>query len=44
MKKTKKNDNATVHRRKRRSNLLDDEFLVKVKDGDWSSTGLKGNF
>ena len=44
MKKTKKNDNATVHRRKRRSNLLDDEFLVKVKDGDWSSIGLKGNF
>ena len=32
MKKKKKNDNATVHRRKGRPNLLDDEFLVKVKD------------
>ena len=30
--KDKKNDNATVHRRKGRPNLLDDEFLVKVKD------------
>ena len=30
--KDKKNDNATVHRRKGRSNLLDDEFLVKAKD------------
>ena len=30
--KGKKNDNATVHRRKGRPNLLDDEFLVKVKD------------
>ena len=44
MKKTKKNANATVHRRKGRLNLLDEEFLVKVKDGDWSSIGLKGNF
>ena len=32
MKRQKKNDNATVHRRKDRPNLLDDEFLVKVKD------------
>ena len=32
MKKNKKNDNATVHRRKGTPNLLDDEFLVKVKD------------
>ena len=30
--KDKKNDNATVHRRKGRRNLLDYEFLVKVKD------------
>ena len=30
--KGKRNDNATVHRRKGRPNLLDDEFLVKVKD------------
>ena len=30
--KDKKNDNATVHRRKGRRNLLDDEFLVNVKD------------
>ena len=30
--KNKKNDNATVHRRKARPNLLDDEFLVKVKN------------
>ena len=32
MKKTRKSDNATVHRGKGRPNLLDDEFLVKVKD------------
>ena len=32
MKKTKKNHNATVHRRKGRPNILHDEFLVKVKD------------
>ena len=32
MKKTKKNDNATVHRRKGRPNLLDDKFVVNVKD------------
>ena len=32
LKKTRKSDNATVHRRKGRPNLLDDEFLVKVKD------------
>ena len=32
MKKTKKTDNAIVHRRKGRPNLLDDEFLLKVKD------------
>ena len=30
--KNNKKDNATVHRRKGRSNLLDDDFLVKVKD------------
>ena len=30
--KDKKNDNATVHRRKGRPKLLDDEFLVKVED------------
>ena len=36
LKKTKKkknnNNNAPVHRRKGGPNLLDDEFLVKVKD------------
>ena len=32
MKKTKTNDNATVHRRKNRSILTDDEFRKKVKD------------
>ena len=32
MKKIKKTDNAIVHRRKGRPNLLDDEFLLKVKD------------
>ena len=32
MKKKKKIDNATVHRRIDRRNLLDDEFFVKVKD------------
>ena len=31
-KKTKKNDNAIVLRRKGRPSLLDDEFYVKVKD------------
>ena len=31
-KKTKKNDNAIVLRRKGRTSLLDDEFYVKVKD------------
>ena len=30
--KDKKNDNANLHRRKGRPNLLHDEFLVKVKD------------
>ena len=30
--KDKKNNSATVHRRKGRPNLLDDEFFVKVKD------------
>ena len=32
MKRTEKNDNATVHRREGRPNFLDDEFLLKVKD------------
>ena len=32
IKKDKKKDNVTVHRRKGRANLLDDEFLVKVKE------------
>ena len=32
VKKDKKSDTATVHRRKGRSNLLDQKFLVKVKD------------
>ena len=32
LKKAKKNDNAPVHRRKGRSDLLDDEFFGKVKD------------
>ena len=44
MKKTKKN-NATVHRRKGRPKLLDDEFIVNSeRRGDWSSYGLRGNF
>ena len=32
MKKSQKNDNATVHRRKGRPNLLDDEFVLKMKN------------
>ena len=30
--KDKKNGNVTVHRRKGKPNLLDNEFLVKLKD------------